>query len=228
MSAQQSKEWFADRIGRVTSTSAKIILSPKTQQGSKETLIGELVAELATADYKEVPQTFWMRWGQEQEPKALAAYELYTGRKVEPGTFQISGYSPFLGDSPDGIVGLYEGTVEAKCPSNEEHGRILVNNGPKPEHVWQMGWHIMIGDTNWCDYASYNPNFPEHLRLFVRRYTLADVFPEVIIKGKKYKTREDIPDRVITTSERLKEAWANVESFLSEYRGHRERLGLTL
>jgi len=225
---QRSPEWFAERMGRITSTSAKVIINPSARPDSSATLMGELVREIATGDYKDVPDTFWMRHGREQEPKAIAAYEMYTGVKVQDGGFHISDRHNLMGDSPDGVVGLFEGVVEAKCPSPEEHGRVLVQSAPKPEHRWQMAWHLMVSGALWCDYVSYCDEYPEHLKLFIKRYTLLDIWPDKIIKGKIYKSKPDISDKVITSAEQIGEAWGKIGNFIDTYQGHLQRLGLTL
>lgn len=205
---QRSPEWFAERLGRVTSTSAAAILNPKARAASTTTLIGELVREIATADYKNIPDTFWMRHGRETEPAAVAAYELYTGRKVSPGGFLVSSHDDLLGASPDGIIGFREGSLEVKCLSPDNHGAVLVQQGPVDSgHLWQMAWHMMIGETRWCDYVCYCPDYPEHLRLFIKRYRLSDVIGEV---------------------EAVSSAWHRVWGFLSTYRGHLDRLNLSL
>ena len=68
---QRSPEWFAERLGRLTSTTAKVIFNGRA--AGKQTLLGELVTEIATANYKDIPDTFWLRYGRETEPKAIAA-----------------------------------------------------------------------------------------------------------------------------------------------------------
>jgi len=226
---QGSREWLAERIGRVTSTSAKVIINPRATPAGRLSLMGQLVREVATADYKDVPTTFWMRHGREMEPEAIAAYVLHTGRHVSAGGFSISSRSDLLGDSPDGIVGFYNGCIEAKCPDADNHGITLVKQAPYDDaYLWQMAWHVMVGEVDWCDYVSYNATYPEHLRLFIKRYTLADFFPEIVKKGRKYKTKEDEPDTVITTAEQVAAAWQRVFDFETTYQQHLSRLGLTL
>jgi hypothetical protein len=211
---QRDPEWYAARIGRATSTCAKVIINPRATKPGRDSLIGELVSEIATANYKDVPDSFWLRHGRELEPQALAWFEMWTGNTVIPGTFQVSKKHDLLGDSPDGVVGFHEGTLEIKCPSPENHGKVLVTQQPyDTSHKWQIAWHMMIGGYQWCDYVSYCPSFPEHLRIKVVRMTLADIFPKT-----SNATRED----------KLNEAWASVWEFIDNYTGHLKRLGLTL
>lgn len=229
MQIQRSPHWYAERIGRITSTSAKVIVNPRATDSGRKTLKGELVAEMACADYKDVPDTFWMRHGREMEPYAISEYEFHTNLVVAPGTFQVSSVNDLMGDSPDGVVGFAEGCLEAKCPNRENHAYVLANNEPyDTAYKWQMLWHLLVGQYKWCDFVSYNRDFPEHLRLKIIRYTLSDIFPEYVIKGKKYKTRPNVPDKIITTSAQIDAAWQKIDDFITDYQATLVDLGLTL
>ncbi|WP_247458354.1 hypothetical protein [Bradyrhizobium sp. 2] len=37
------------------------------------------------------------------------------------------------------------------------------------KYVTQMMWQMACSGRKWVDYVSYNPSFPENLRLFIRR-----------------------------------------------------------
>jgi len=50
-------------------------------------------------------QTYWMRYGLECEPKATLKYERVRNVKVYPSEFWVNPKFPFLGCSPDGLVG---------------------------------------------------------------------------------------------------------------------------
>ena len=59
-------------------------------------------------------QTYWMRYGLECEPKAIMKYESVTGEKVYPAGFWVDHKFPFLGCSPDNLVGK-DTVVEIKA-----------------------------------------------------------------------------------------------------------------
>ncbi|KAK2162529.1 hypothetical protein LSH36_97g07084 [Paralvinella palmiformis] len=54
-------------------------------------------------------------YGKKYEGKALEEYSLKMGTTVEKSGSQVSCTIPYLGCSPDGLVGT-AGIVEAKCP----------------------------------------------------------------------------------------------------------------
>ena len=169
---QRSPDWFAARLGRITSTRAKAVLSKR--KDSKITLIGELVRELATANNKDVPQTFWMRYGTETEPKAIAAYQVLTGALVAPGGFHIHPLFDVVADSPDGMIGLKEGVLEIKCPAPDTHGKYLAADIVPTEYESQVDWHLFVTGRSWCDFGSYCPDFPPDLQFFRKRVFAED------------------------------------------------------
>jgi len=164
---QRTEEWYAARIGRFTSTNAKTIAT--SRDDAITTLIASLVAEVACASTKDVPDSFWMRYGRETEPKALSAYQLLIGAPVADGGFVVHPDYPALADSPDGLVGLREGVVEVKCLAPENHARILITDEIPADHIWQCQWHLFVTGRQWCDFVAYCPAFPGDLGLHVIR-----------------------------------------------------------
>jgi len=197
---QRSEQWFADRLGRLTSTLAKVVLG--TGAVAQNTLIAELVAEVATTKAKDVPDTFWMRHGRETEPKAIAAYELYKGCIVADGGFKVHEDYPMCADSPDGLIGLKEGVLEVKCPAAHTHAEYLLSDKVPAKYLSQVKWHLWVSGRDWCDFVSYNEAFPVHLQFMTRRVNRADI------------DMDSITERV--------------ESFLKKYTDALERLELTI
>ena len=37
------------------------------------------------------------------------------------------------------------------------------------KHIPQMQWQMACTGRAWCDFVSYDPRLPEHLRMFVKR-----------------------------------------------------------
>ena len=54
-----------------------------------------------------------MKYGLESEPKATGKYESQTNRKVSTSGFWVNPSYPFLGSSPDGLVGE-DGIIKIK------------------------------------------------------------------------------------------------------------------
>jgi predicted phage-related endonuclease len=72
------------------------------------------------------------------------------------------------GASPDGLVGD-RGLVEIKCPQPTAHIETLDSQAIPAKYIPQMDWQLACTGRDWCDFVSYNPEFPEKMRMFVKR-----------------------------------------------------------
>jgi len=114
----KSEKWFSERWCRLTASKCLSAFQ-----------IGKLVSEsqpnaaiearkfiftniwgLGSQDF----QTYWMRYGLECEPKTIMKYESVTDEKVYPSGLWVDPKFPFLGCSPDGLVGK-DAVVEIKA-----------------------------------------------------------------------------------------------------------------
>jgi hypothetical protein len=123
------------------------------------------------ADGKPEPtyQNDAMRRGTELEPEARSAYEAATGEWVELAGFVQDERWPYVGVSPDGLVGD-AGLVEIKCPmSQHKHLAALRSGAHAVEYKWQIQGQLWITGREWVDAVSYDPRFPEGLQLAITR-----------------------------------------------------------
>ena len=109
-----------------------------------------------------------MQWGLDTEPQARAAYEFFRDAVVQEVGFIEHPKIPMTGASPDGYVGE-EGMIEIKCPNTATHIDTLLTQSIPDKYIVQMQWQMACADRAWCDYVSFDPRMPEHLRLFVER-----------------------------------------------------------
>jgi putative phage-type endonuclease len=168
---QGSEEWLQARVGLVTASRiADVIAKTKTGPSmSRQGYLGELVAERLTGQSAEGGfMNDDMRRGLELEPEARMAYEIRTGRIVEEVGLVLH---PTMraGASPDGLVD--DGLLEIKCPRTHVHIEYLLAGKPPAKYLPQMAWQCVCAGRAWCDFVSFDPKMPEHLRLFVVRYT---------------------------------------------------------
>lgn len=170
---QGSDAWIRARAGKVTASRiADVMAKIKTgESASRRDYKAQIVAEILTGTPQENGfKSAEMQWGNDQEPFARAAYEIATGAMVDQVGLVLH---PSIGRgaaSPDGLVGL-DGLVEIKCPKTATHLQYLVD-GKVPMHYQpQMLWQMACTERDWCDFASFDPRLPEHLQLFVRRFS---------------------------------------------------------
>jgi putative phage-type endonuclease len=175
MSEQQTPEWFADRLGKVTASRLADVMA-KTKTGYSATranYMTQLVLERVTNTRAESYSNAAMQWGNEQEPFARAAYEAHTGQMVEEVGFIQHPDIEYAGASPDGLVGD-DGMVEIKCPSSSTALEcwLIHAQGGNPvdaKYYAQMQWQMRCADRSWCDYVVFDPRMPAKAQLFVFR-----------------------------------------------------------
>jgi putative phage-type endonuclease len=165
---QRSPEWFAARLGRLTGTAAKDMLSKPTTAGYQNLVI-RLVTERLTGEPQDDPfSNEAMEWGVAHEDEARIAYEMATGLNVKESGF-LAHDALMAGCSLDGHVGDYEGIVEIKCPFKTARHITTLRGGVPSEYLPQINHNLWMSGADWCDYVSYDPRLPERLRLSIHR-----------------------------------------------------------
>jgi hypothetical protein len=167
---QRTEEWFTARLGKVTASRVADVVA-KTKSGystSRDNYMAELICERLTGTKGEFYQNAAMVWGTEQEPHARAAYEAAKGVLVNEVGFVPHALIDNAGASPDGLVGD-DGLVEIKCPNTATHLDFLLTSRIPEKYVTQMMWQMACTERKWCDYVSYDPRLPEHMRMKIIR-----------------------------------------------------------
>ena len=174
---QRTTEWHTARLGKVTASRvADVIAKTKTGYGaSRANLMADLIVERMTGQPASTFTNAHMEWGTEQEPHARAAYSARTGELVEEVGFVDHPSVANSGASPDGLVGD-EGLVEFKCPATSTHLDTLLAGDVPSKYIPQMQWQMACTGRKWCDFCSYDPRLPEHLRMFVKRVPRDDEY----------------------------------------------------
>lgn len=165
---QGTEEWKQARVG-VPSGSKFSDIMAKGGCATRATYLTALALERITGVRDEFKTTFAMDQGTEREPFARLAYEAHTGQLVEEIGFCMHDTLQ-VGVSPDGLVGTV-GMTEYKCPMPKTHlGYLRLEPGKCPTaYRWQVQGQLWVAEREWCDFVSYNPDFPENAQLIIRR-----------------------------------------------------------
>ena len=166
---QGTPEWFALRLGKVTASRIKdVIATTKTGYStSRDKYMTQLLLERITNTVAESYTNDAMTWGTEQEPFARAKYEGLASTLVEQVAFVNHPTIPMSGASPDGLV-MDDGLVELKCPMSHTHLESILG-GIYDQYMPQVQWQMAVTGRSYTDLCSYDPRFPEHLQLVVKR-----------------------------------------------------------
>lgn len=169
---QGTPEWHAARCGIATASCfADVLATIKSgEAASRRNYRARLVVERMTG--KVLSNGFTsaaMKQGIEREPLARLAYEAQSGALVsEVGFCRHDDIE--CGASPDGMIDE-DGLLEIKCPEPATHLDYLRLPAGAPPAIYlaQIQGQMWITGRQWCDFVSFNPDFPERLQLTVRR-----------------------------------------------------------
>ncbi len=175
-----SQEWFATRMGKLTSSTIwNLIVEPreKAKQGelsstTKDYLMSKL-AERLTGVQREFKSDATVH-GIELEPEAIQMYMLSTGNLVTECGY-IECIEGLYGGTPDGYVNN-DGIIQVKCPynyTNHIHYGLVDSveffKLKYREYYWQCQSDMLISSREYCDFVSYCKDMPDELKLFTFR-----------------------------------------------------------
>lgn len=170
---QRSVEWTAIRAGRLCASRAADMLATikSGEAAGRRNLRTQLVLERLTGrSHDRDFQSQAMLDGIEREAEALATYEALTGDLVRKVGF-VSHDSLLAGGSPDGVIGDFVGLVEAKCCIPATHLDSLKTGTVPGEYLKQITHLLWLTGAQWCDWLSWQPDFPESLQVKLVRVT---------------------------------------------------------
>jgi putative phage-type endonuclease len=178
MIEQRTDEWFQQRLGKVTASRISDVIA-KTKTGvstSRQNYLVQLVSERLTGKKGDSFVNQAMLDGIERESAAKELYMRTRGVSVTEVGFFDHPVIKNSGASPDGAVnaeedGKYAGLIEIKCPIETTHTNTLMSKSVPSKYIPQIQWQMASVSPNvkWCDFISFNPNFPDTMQLFVAR-----------------------------------------------------------
>jgi hypothetical protein len=182
---QGTAAWFAERAGKITASvlndivdvelDAEAVFKSGPRKGQRKPLpayylgaIRRIAAERITGRARKQIEAAPLQWGKDVEPVARAAYEARRGVLVERCGFVVHPTYPFIGASPDFLVGAVGGG-EIKCPESQDVHLATLDEGLPQEHVNQIQGNLFVTGREWWDFISFHPHFPAPLNLYVQR-----------------------------------------------------------
>ena len=171
---QRTDEWFKARLGKVTASKIHdIMIKTKVGESTYKTKYRlQLVTERLTGKVVPVFMNDAMKHGVEYEDEAKLEYanrnKLLVGTDLTDVGMIDHPSIDMCGASPDGLVGG-DGLIEIKCPQPITHTTTIETGEIHKRYIHQMQWQMSCTGRKWCDFVSYHPDFPDELKLFVKR-----------------------------------------------------------
>lgn len=165
---QGSEEWIAARLGKVTASRVKDVMSKgrgSAPSATRKNYMMELLCERLTGAQSgpDLSRNAAVQRGVEKEPLARSAYEVDQGVMIiEAGLIDHPRIKGF-GASPDGLVGA-KGLIEIKCPNTAQHIAVIQAGEHDGQYEWQMLAQMACTGRDWVDFVSFDDRMPEALQ----------------------------------------------------------------
>ena len=158
--AQESPEWFAERLGNPGSASFDQILTNVQREPSKslQSLMMQLAGEYVAGVQEDTYKGNWMIKGNEREPEARIKFMEHTGLLVQEIALCYPDEHKKYHASTDGIV--EDGApLEIKCPKLKTHLEYLFSGEfPVAKYNAQVQGEILVTGADHAWFMSYYPN----------------------------------------------------------------------
>jgi predicted phage-related endonuclease len=168
---QGTDEWRQARCGSVGASDAPRVVRRIKSGGfsaDRESLMAEKVLERLTDTPVEIYKSAAMLQGTAREPDARMTYSVVKGVEVEEVALVPHPSIKGTHCSPDGLIGL-DGLVEVKCPQPAAHLDLLLNGQISSDYCVQMAWQMACTGRKWCDFVSFNSDFPGPMQMWIKR-----------------------------------------------------------
>lgn len=212
---QGSDEWFAARLGLLTASEMKNIITPAklqyAQNDKEKTHLYELLAQRITGWVEPFYVSDDMLRGQVDEIEARQVYSVKYAPVVEAGFITNDKWGFTLGYSPDGLVGA-DGVIECKSRRAKYQIETILANEMPTDYMIQVQTGLMVSERKWCDFITYSAGLP----MMTHRVYADPVVQEAILKAASifhskldamlagyYERLKDATMRLIPTERRV-------------------------
>ena len=192
----QSNRWHTERLARLTASTAldAVKIGKLISEGERNAAIrAKKYIAVHLWRSEACVETTWMKYGLQSEPKAIAKYEDQTKKNVTSTGMWVNPKYPYLGCSPDGLVGK-DGLLEIKSLKlfkEYEIEKIVKDDGclvPKEtlgrqcfqikdgkcklkkthNYYYQVQFQMLVTERTYCDFVLYAEKGPVSIQRIER------------------------------------------------------------
>ena len=163
---QGSDEWLAARLGILTASEVKLILTPTLKVADNEKTrahVWELAAQRITQYVEPSYIGDDMLRGWDDEVRARELYAKEYGEIEEVGFVTNDRWGFTLGYSPDGLVGK-DGLIECKSRRQKFQVQTIVEwwrgQTAPTDYILQCQTGLLVSEREWIDLVSYSGGLP--------------------------------------------------------------------
>lgn len=195
MEQQRTQEWYDKRKGLVTGSNVGAILGLNPYKTADDVL-RQMVREYHGAA-SEFTGNRATEWGTFNEKGAQVEYEMETGNKIEATGFHVHPGLPWLGASPDGLIGD-EGVAEIKCPfgQRDKNPPRFKTAEEQPHYYAQMQIEMACTAAAWCDFYQWAPHGSRLERVHRDEAWLSENLPKLREFHERFLSELDNPEHL--------------------------------
>lgn len=163
---QGSDEWLAARLGMITASEMRLLVTPTLKRADNEKTRAHLFELLAQRITKFVEPHYIsddMLRGMEDEVRARYEYTKRYAPVEDCGFITNDEFGFTLGYSPDGLVGA-DGAIEAKSRRGKFQVQTIIENVLNEtipaDYVMQHQTGLLVTKRKWIDFISYSGGLP--------------------------------------------------------------------
>lgn len=178
---QGSDEWLELRLGILTASEVKLILTPTLKIADNDKTrahVWELLAQRVSGYVEPSYISDDMLRGMYDEAIACDIYADNYAPVIEAGFITNDQWGFTLGYSPDRLVGD-DGLVECKSRRQKYQIETIATNEVPAEYVLQLQTGLLVSGRKWIDFVSYSAGLP----MFVKRVLPDDAVQAAIVEA---------------------------------------------
>jgi len=179
---QGSDIWLAARMGTLTASEMKHVVTPGKLQYAKNDKSRAHVNEIAAQRISGYVEPSYvgddMMRGNFDEIEARILYGKHYAETIECGFITNDAHGFTLGYSPDALIG-HTGLIEIKSRKQKYQIETIVSGEVPAEYVLQLQTGLMVSEREWIDFVSYSGGLP----MFVKRVYADQVMQSAIISA---------------------------------------------
>lgn len=150
---QGTPEWHKARTGVITASTVGALLTPTWKSASNDKsrrVVADLFAERLSGYSEELPTTFDMQRGHDDEVMAKTAYSDKIAPVTDAGFITEDKWGFTLGYSPDGLVGD-DGLIECKSMKHGIHVDVVISQTVPSRFMAQIQTGLLVTGRAWLD-----------------------------------------------------------------------------
>jgi len=181
MIEQRTQEWLNERVGFITGSRLNDVLAKKETAARKNYLLQIAIERINKKPAEPMFVNDAMQRGIDKEDEAVICFESKQDIFTEKCGFIKSKDIPWLGASPDRLVGS-DAILECKVPNTLTHINYIIDNKLPAKYKAQVHAQMLVAERDRGYFMSWDDRAVEGMELFVVEFKKDNEYMDNLIK----------------------------------------------